>query len=124
MKSLKDIQVGDIILADDGEECTVAMRSGDIVVYIYERCGIKNASANFHIDELIKRGFTLKAPAVEEWPKINDEFFCITYTGKVARTRWEDCDIDYGIRDFLGIFRTAAEAEERVAKIKKMLGEK
>lgn len=58
-RSIRDVQVGDVLLDSGGDECTVATRTGDILVFTYVQDGNVKASSNFHINEIATR-FTLK----------------------------------------------------------------
>lgn len=67
------------------------------------------------VDELERLGWKEE----EEWPKEGDKYWCIQGIGRLKEFIWyADDSTDRPIRDFMGVFRTRKEAEERMEKIK------
>lgn len=54
----------------------------------------------------------------EEWPKKGDRYWCVSKLGHLVEHTWFNDSTDLPTRDFMGVFCTRKEAEERLEKIK------
>lgn len=68
---------------------------------------------------LDSNGYTLKSRPKDDWtPEIGKQYYYITDSGFVNWLNWDNDKGDNERKDFLGIFRTQAEAEARLQEIK------
>lgn len=77
---------------------------------------------NLIINYLKEREEPAPTPVVEEWQNGEVYFFIDDY-GDVEESCWWSDELDVAHRDFMGIFATRAAAQEKLAKITKVLGE-
>ncbi len=61
------------------------------------------------------------AEPVEEWPKRWNICWQLTLDGEVGKREWNGGNIDKGLRDFLGLYRTREEAESVRDKVREFV---
>lgn len=115
---MENLKKGDV-LVNDGVEFTVLTVVGEIV---FIRGESWNSSCTFFAkDELTKEGFTIKDKPWE--PKYGKRYYFINDMGNITGTIWSGDNFDNSIKNFLGIFPTREQAEQRLKEIKEKFGD-
>lgn len=110
---------GDVLVDKDGCERKVLEILGCIYFIEHEFTPMVVAVLEEWLDY---RNYTLKSRPKEDWtPEIGEKYYHITYGGTVGYLNWDNDEGDNGRKNFLGIFRTQAEAEARLQEIKDKL---
>ena len=96
--------------------------SDDKLVYTYPSDKALIAKINELVEEVNRLSGEKKA---ERWePAYGGQYWHIETSGYILEGVWLDDLTDHGRQDFLGIFRTKNEAQARLEKIKRLLGNK
>lgn len=60
---------------------------------------------------------TVKEPAEEKWPKVGDDYYCLSEAGHIDYDTFNDDGIDFDIRSIGNMFQTHVEAEDALERL-------
>ena len=118
--TLEGLVPGDVVLDEDGEERTVIERLPQSVLLSRSQI-LEGVFGWFTITELKNDGYSVKSANKEEpqtFPQIGDTFYRINSQGKIIAACWVDDQRQHNIKEYGNVFKTEAEAEEALEKIK------
>ena len=119
---MNTLKKGMIITDSNGLTCKILAVCDELYALSYDNATDSDDRFKswYTITQLKELGYTWDEPKWE--PMEGKEYYFLKSDGSVESLLWNDDSFDKGVRDFLGIYRTAEECEAAIADIKKKLG--